>query len=144
MTNNNMFVGSTTDLQRMLLNKDDGGAIALLTTTRPVFSQTNFRLNNQFYKNVFNKVNGEYLRLGDIFRITKNKSLSGPINRNFSLLGDPSLKLSYPSYSIKTNSIDTLKDGKPGIFASKISPGNTEPTPSGVPVKSKSPGRRVK
>ena len=93
----------------MLLNKDDGGAIALLTTTRPVFSQTNFRLNNQFYKNVFNKVNGEYLRLGDIFRITKNKSLSGPINRNFSLLGDPSLKLSYPSYSIKTNSIDTLK-----------------------------------
>ena len=104
----------------MLLNKNNGGAIALLTTTRPVFSQTNFRLNNQFYKNVFNKVNGEYLRLGDIFRITKNNSLSGSINRNFSLLGDPSLKLSYPSYNIKTNSIDTLKAAGKIIISGEI------------------------
>ena len=104
----------------MLLNKDDGGAIALLTTTRPVFSQTNFRLNNQFYKNVFNKVNGEYLRLGDIFRITKNKSLSGPINRNFSLLGDPSLTLNYPNYNIKINQIDTLKSGDKIFISGEI------------------------
>ena len=55
----------------MLLNKDKGGAIALLTTTRPVFSQTNFRLNNQFYKNVFTSETGEYLRLGEIFKKTK-------------------------------------------------------------------------
>ena len=58
----------------MLLNKGNGGAIALLTTTRPVFSQTNFRLNNQFYRNVFKKENGNYLRLGDIFKFTKNNT----------------------------------------------------------------------
>ena len=79
----------------LLLNKDNGGAIALLTTTRPVFSQTNYRLNNQFYKNVFTKIDNNFRRLGDIFRDTKNNSLSGPINRNFALLGDPSLKLIY-------------------------------------------------
>ena len=93
----------------LLLNKDDGGAIALLTTTRPVFSQTNYRVNNQFYKNVFTVENGTYLRLGEIFRRTKNKSLSGAINRNFSLLGDPSLQLSYPKYDIVVDSIDTLR-----------------------------------
>lgn len=92
----------------MLLNKENGGAIALLTTTRPVFSQTNFRLNNQFYKNVFKKQNGKHLRIGDIFKFTKNNSLSGPINRNFSLLGDPSLMLIYPSYTIEIDSLDTL------------------------------------
>ena len=84
----------------MLLNKGNGGAIALLTTTRPVFSQTNFRLNNQFYRNVFKKENGNYLRLGDIFKFTKNNSLSGPINRNFSLLGDTIINAYFFSMSI--------------------------------------------
>ena len=93
----------------MLLNKSNGGAIALLTTTRPVFSKTNFRLNNQFYKYVFKKQDGEYQRLGDIFKNTKNNSLSGSINRNFALLGDPSMKLAYPSYTVNTEAIDTLK-----------------------------------
>ena len=95
----------------MLLNKENGGAIALLTTTRPVFSQTNYRLNNQFYKNVFKKVDNKFLRLGDIFKETKNGSLSGSINRNFTLLGDPSLQLSYPKYNIKIQEIDTLMAG---------------------------------
>ena len=95
----------------MLLYKKNGGAIALLTTTRPVFSQTNYRLNNQFYKNVFKKVDNKFYRLGDIFKETKNRSLSGSINRNFALLGDPSLQLSYPEYNIKINEIDTLMAG---------------------------------
>ena len=98
----------------LMINKGDGGSIALFTTTRPVFSQTNFLLNDQFYKNVFKKENNNFRRLGDIFRITKNNSLSGPINRNFSLLGDPSLILNYPKLNIELNipdslSIDTLR-----------------------------------
>ncbi|GIS31629.1 MAG: hypothetical protein Ct9H90mP3_4250 [Flammeovirgaceae bacterium] len=55
----------------LLLNKGNGGAIALLTTTRPVFSQTNFRLNNQFYKNVFKKNDDEYRRLAIFLLIQK-------------------------------------------------------------------------
>ena len=95
----------------LLLNKENGGAIALFTTTRPVFSQTNYRLNSQFYKNVFKKVDNQFYRLGDIFKETKNGSLSGSINRNFALLGDPSLQLSYPKFNIKINGIDTLMAG---------------------------------
>ena len=110
----------------LLLNKGNGGAIALLTTTRPVFSQTNFRLNNQFYKNVFKKNDDEYRRLGDIFVDTKNNSLSGPINRNFALLGDPSLKLIYPKYNILINDIDTLKSGGKVVITGDIVDQNNE------------------
>jgi hypothetical protein len=73
-----------------------GGAIALLTTTRPVFSSTNFLLNRAFYQNVFEPINNEMPRLGDVMKKTKNGSLVGAINRNFALLGDPSLRLAYP------------------------------------------------
>ena len=110
----------------LLLNKDNGGAIALLTTTRPVFSQTNYRLNNQFYKNVFTKIDNNFRRLGDIFRDTKNNSLSGPINRNFALLGDPSLKLIYPDYKISINDIDTLKSGGKVFISGDIIDDNNE------------------
>jgi len=51
-------------------------------------------------------VNGEYQRLGDIFKSTKNNSLNGPNNRNFSLLGDPSMKLAYPKNRLIINEIN--------------------------------------
>lgn len=78
-----------------LLLNPVGGAIGLLTTARPVFSSTNFTLNNAFYNNVFDKEEGKYQSIGEIFRRTKNQSLEGTVNRNFSLLADPSMTLSY-------------------------------------------------
>lgn len=77
-----------------------GGAIALLTTTRPVTANTNFLLNQAFYQSVFTPINGVMPRLGDILRLTKNNSLSGSRNRNFALLGDPSMRLAYPKAQI--------------------------------------------
>jgi hypothetical protein len=90
----------------------DKGAIALVTTTRPVFSSTNFILNNVFYDYVFEPIAGRMPRLGDVMRLTKNASLSGSINRNFSLLGDPSMRLAYPQENIAITQIspsDTLR-----------------------------------
>ncbi|WP_448520670.1 type IX secretion system sortase PorU [Rhodoflexus sp.] len=87
-----------------------GGAIALLTTTRPVFSSTNFILNEAFYNAVFTPINGDMPRLGDIQRLTKNNSINGVVNRNFALLGDPSMRLAYPAQEIAfTTAPDTLK-----------------------------------
>ncbi|RYU96051.1 type IX secretion system sortase PorU [Emticicia agri] len=83
-----------------------GGAIGLLTTTRPVYSSTNSLLNNAFYSAfVLEKQTGNW-RLGDIFRNTKNNSLSGVNNRNFSLLGDPSMKLAYPTDKVTITKIN--------------------------------------
>ena len=85
----------------------NGGAIALVTTARPVSSSTNFDLNQAFYDAFFQKENGKSLSLGGIFIRTKNNSLSGVSNRNFSLIGDPSMHLAMPEYSIRVNSILT-------------------------------------
>ena len=70
-----------------------GGAIGLLTTSRPVYSSTNFILNRAFYNNVFEKNEDQYQSIGEVFRKTKNQSLNGSVNRNFSLLADPSMTL---------------------------------------------------
>jgi hypothetical protein len=84
-----------------LLHNPAGGAIGLVTTSRPVYSSTNFVLNEAFYHNVFEKIEGKYQTLGEIFRKTKNQSLNGSVNRNFSLLGDPSMTLAYAKDEIR-------------------------------------------
>lgn len=83
-----------------------GGAIGLLTTTRPVYSYTNFLLNNAFYSAFVLEKQHMNWRLGDIFRNTKNNSLSGVNNRNFSLLGDPSMRLAYPTDKVTITKIN--------------------------------------
>lgn len=94
----------------VLLN-GNGGGIALLTTTRLVYSGPNFQLNQRFYDALFNRPADEIVtRLGDVSRETKNLSLSsGPNHRNFSLIGDPALPLAVPKYRVNITDItDTL------------------------------------
>ncbi|MFD2572503.1 type IX secretion system sortase PorU [Spirosoma soli] len=83
-----------------------GGGIGLLTTTRPVYANTNLLLNTAFYNAVFTPINGRMPRLGDVMRATKNNSLSGPANRNFALLGDPSMQLAYPKAEVKLTQVN--------------------------------------
>jgi hypothetical protein len=87
--------------------KKKGGSIGLVTTARPVNSSSNFTLNKAFYESFFQKANGRHKDLGTIFRDTKNKSLSGVGNRNFSLLGDPSMRLGIPEEEIVISKINT-------------------------------------
>lgn len=120
------------------------GAIALLTTGRPVFSSVNFALNTAFVASVFEKDNGGTRDLGEVFRLTKNNSLNGPFNRNFSLLGDPSLKLAIPELTTQTERIwdvvletetDTLKAMQQVQIKGKIIDpltGSMLPTSNGV------------
>jgi len=93
-----------------------GGAIGMVTTTRPVNSSTNFELNEAFYDAMFTKEAGGYLSLGEIFRRTKNNSTSGVSNRNFSLLGDPSLHLAIPTYNVGITDV-TNQDGTDSLKA---------------------------
>jgi peptidase C25-like protein len=96
--------------EHILLNKK-GGGIALLTTTRVVFAGANMQLNSRFYNYVFEKDNeGNYYRLGDIVRLTKNATGTAiSINkRNFALLGDPALQLCLPEYKIFASQINDI------------------------------------
>lgn len=92
----------------LLLKRKKGGAIALVTTTRPVNSGTNFSLNKVFYSTFFNTQNAGGKDLGTLFKETKNGSQSGVANRNFSLLGDPSVRFGPPEEKIAITTIKTV------------------------------------
>ncbi|HMJ70590.1 MAG TPA: type IX secretion system sortase PorU [Cyclobacteriaceae bacterium] len=95
-----------TSTAEMLLTRKNAGAIALVTTARPVNAITNSILNKAFYAAYFENTAGAK-DLGSVFRQTKNKSLSGVANRNFSLLGDPSLRFDPPKEEILITSVAT-------------------------------------
>ncbi len=86
-----------TSAGEMVLKNPEGGAIALMTTTRVVFSAPNYILNRNIYQYMFeNDAQGKPPRLGDIIRLAKINSGSGNNKRNFSLLGDPAIRLAFP------------------------------------------------
>ncbi len=90
-----------------VLLAEHGGGIALLTTTRLVYSSPNFILNRNFYKYIFelNDI-GKPNTFGDALRYTKNISGSSTNKLNFTLLGDPALRLAYPRYRVITDSVN--------------------------------------
>lgn len=90
--------------------RPNGGAIGILTSARPVNSPTNFLLNQQFYTSLFTRKDGSYRSIGQVFRETKNNSVSGVANRNFSLMGDPTLTLALPNERIVMTAMKTATD----------------------------------
>ncbi len=115
-----------------LLNKK-GGAIAFYGTTRTVYQPQNRLMNLAFTNQVLSKdANGKPLPIGEAVRLAKNELISTGVflgydkqgrevrstdqstNRmQYSLLGDPALRLAMPTQQLKIESInDTpLTDG---------------------------------
>ena len=92
--------------EHVLFNKL-GGGVALFSTTRLVYSSSNFEMNKSFFKYVFESdKEGNSLRMGDIIRLAKSE-LGGTVNAaKFALLGDPALQISYPRLKVKTLEIN--------------------------------------
>lgn len=104
-----------TSSAELAITMKEGGAIGMVTTARPVNATTNFDLNQAFYEALLQRAGNGFKCIGEVFRETKNNSISGVSNRNFSLLADPSMTLALPEQliritSVKTaNASDTLK-----------------------------------
>lgn len=98
----------------LILLSSVGGGIGLLTSTRPVYSSSNLALNTALYKILFNKNpnNNQFYRIGDIIEYTKNNSRIGIDNRNYAILGDPSMRLNYPKEQIVLDSITSSGSAK--------------------------------
>jgi hypothetical protein len=81
-----------------------------MSTTRVVYSAPNYDLNRNIFSCAFNHdQSGNPLSFGDIIRIAKNKSGTGPNKRNFTLLGDPALKFAYPYHGkVITDSVNKM------------------------------------
>ncbi len=94
----------------MVLLNPDGGGIALMSTTRVVYSAPNYTLNKAIFENAFRTAaDGEAMRLGDIIRQAKISSGGGLNKRSFLLLGDPALRLAWPAGGrVVTDSINGI------------------------------------
>ncbi len=88
--------------------RNNGGAIALFTSTRLAWSGSNLVLNERFFNNAFKPMeNGEMPRLGDLIRLSKTDN---DRVKNFVLLGDPSMRMAYPEFNVVTESVpDTIR-----------------------------------
>ena len=91
----------------LVLLNPDGGAIALFSTTRIVFASHNYTLASNLYENAFTRdENSMGLTMGEIMRQAKINT-QGENKRNFTLLGDPALRLAWPWHgNIITDSIN--------------------------------------
>ncbi len=101
---------SMTSAGELVLINPVGGGIALLTTTRLSFAQSNLTLNRRIYDTLFSGIRGSYPRLGDLIKFSKNPSSTNI--RNFVLLGDPALKLAFPKYDVVTDTINGIPVGE--------------------------------
>ncbi len=96
----------TSSGEKILLNPN-GGGIALYSTTRLVYASQNELVDCVLVRNMFNPDNAA-LRLGDLYVITKTSPWNLNQNtRNFSLLGDPAVKINYPNHKIETTTINS-------------------------------------
>ncbi len=96
-----------TSAGELCLLNPSGGAIALFTTCRLAFSNTNKILNSKIFEYLFKKLPTNKMPcLGDIVQETKAALTESIPYGNFHLLGDPALTLAYPALNISTTKIN--------------------------------------
>ncbi|WP_162944446.1 type IX secretion system sortase PorU [Flavisolibacter nicotianae] len=94
-----------------LLLRPKTGAIALMTTSRVVFANSNRILNDNYMKVALTpSAGGRYKTLGEAVQASKNLTYttSGDVvnNRKFSLLGDPAMRLAFPELRVQATKIN--------------------------------------
>jgi hypothetical protein len=98
--------------ENILLRAKTGG-IALMTTTRVVFSFSNRIINNNYLQFALKRdSSGSYKSLGESIRAAKNYTYQTSTdianNRKFTLLGDPALTIAYPFLKIRTTKVNSI------------------------------------
>jgi hypothetical protein len=99
-----------TSAGELCLLNPKGGAIALMTTCRLAFAQSNQALNLLLLDYLFTRnPDGRWPTLGDVMQRTK-AGLGGQSSdlAIFHLLGDPAVRLSYPENSVSTSKINDI------------------------------------
>lgn len=99
-----------------LITNPIGGAIAMVTTVRPVYEDANTTLQTAFYPYCFSNYEGRKPTIGEVVMQTKNNHsvVSTGINaREFVLLGDPAMTLDYPQYNVVTTKVDNVPISQP-------------------------------
>jgi hypothetical protein len=91
----------------MVILHPNGGAIALYSTTRLAYAGLNILLDTCFFHHLMDKASdGQYVKMGDLIRISKNNNNNNFQLRNFVLLGDPAQGIGFSDYNIRTVSVN--------------------------------------
>ena len=92
------YDSDTRGIAELMFHKRDGGAIALLTSSRMVYANHNDQLNSSFISALFSyEATGEMPTLGDAYKASKLSFTTANTNKmSFLLLGDPAIKINYP------------------------------------------------
>ena len=92
------YDNSSRGIAELMFHKRDGGAIALMASSRMVYANDNDKLNTYFINSLFsNDANGVMPTLGGAYMNAKNSFTSANTNKmSFFLLGDPAIKINYP------------------------------------------------
>ena len=104
----------------MILNPN-GGAIGMLTSLVPTYSQNNQKLSRSFTEHVYDLDGGERLRFGDLFRLAKSDpGYYHQLNICFVLFGDPALRLACPSNRVNTMQVVMPNEHSASVPASSL------------------------
>ncbi|MDD5184897.1 MAG: type IX secretion system sortase PorU, partial [Paludibacter sp.] len=102
-----LWIGATCDFlqfdvqivsagEQVLLNPV-GGGVGILSAARPVYASQNLTIDKFVCDDLFKKQNGSEKRIGDVISAAKNK-VGSEINKLcYVYMGDPAVKLNYPT-----------------------------------------------
>ena len=111
------YDNDTRGIAELMFHQRNGGAIALLTSSRMVFAAGNDKLNQYFINAMFSyDRDGRMPTLGEAYKESKLGFTSSDVNKmSFFLLGDPAMRVNYPISRFNITSVngvdvnDTLK-----------------------------------
>lgn len=89
-----------------------GGAIALFSTTRPTYISENEVMSTSFGNYLFKRDDqNRFLPIGEVIRQTKNAATYSSSTNNtnklrYILIGDPAMRLAYPTYNVQLETIN--------------------------------------
>jgi len=137
------FDGQEGNIGEAAFFNEKGGAIAFYGTTRTVYQSYNRLMNMAFTRYVLSlDETGKPMPIGEAVRLTKNELITTkqdqtPNKLQYSLIGDPALRLAIPTRTIKVDSINgtplqegttlTLQAGMTATVSGHVeTPQNTE------------------
>ena len=85
----------------------DGGAIALITTTRQIYVRVGVDFNIKLQKHLFGFDSDGYTSIAEALRLTKNES-GDQQKRLVFFIGDPAMKLAFPKPNIQLTKINDV------------------------------------
>jgi hypothetical protein len=117
------YDGSERGLMEIMFHKPDGGAIAMVATTRAAYANGNDALNQAFVRALFNyNSTGRMPTLGEAYKSCKNSfgQISNYNKMMFSLLGDPAMKVNYPKPYFKVTKVNGRTAGTSPISSGAL------------------------